>query len=189
MLEMGIIKESSSPWSWPVLLVPKKNSKNRMCVDYRKLNAVTERDNYPLPLINEVLETFGNAKYFSTIDLASGYWQIAMRESDKKKTAFITKYGTYEFNVMPFGLCNAPATFQRLMNQIYKGIAYKYVVVYLDDTNVFSQRFEDHIQHLKEVFTRIRKAGLKLNLEKCTFWMKQLLFLGHIIEAKGIFQT
>ena len=92
--------------------------------------------------------------------------------ADREKIAFITKYGTYEFNVMPFGLCNAPATFQYLMNQIYKGIAYKYVVVYLDDTNVFSRIFEDHIQYLKEVFTRIRKARLKLNLEKCTFWMK-----------------
>ena len=109
-----------------------------------------------------------------------------MYPADREKTAFITKYDTYEFNVMPFGLCNAPAIFQYLMNQIYKGIAYKYVVVYLDDTNIFSKTFEDHIQHLREVFTRIKKAGLKLNLEKCTFWMKWLPFLGHIIEAKGI---
>src|SRR6185437_11888783 len=91
-----------------------------------------------------------------------------------------------EFNIMPFGLCNAPATFQRLVNKVYKGIAYKYVVVYLDDTNVFSQTFDDHIKHLREVFIRIRKAGLKLNIEKCNFWMKCLPFLGHIIEEKGI---
>ena len=102
----------------------------------------------------------------------SGYWQVMMYLADREKTAFITKYSTYEFNVMLFGLCNTPATFQRLMNQIYKGIAYKYVVVYLDDTNVFSRTFEDYIQYLKKVFTRIRKARLKLNLEKCTFWMK-----------------
>src|SRR5438132_14131958 len=156
MLEMGIIKESSSPWSWPVLLVPKKNSKNRMCVDYRKLNAVTERDNYPLPLINEVLETFGNAKYFSTIDLASGYWQIAMRESDKKKTAFITKFSTYEFNVMPFGLCNAPATFQRLMDNILRLHIGTIAVVYLDDITVFSPTYKQHIKDLQMIFDTLR---------------------------------
>src|SRR5437870_13152582 len=102
----------------------------------------------------------------------SGYWQVIMYPADREKTAFITKYGTYEFNIVPFGLCNTPATFQCLMNQIYKGIAYKYIVVYLDDTNVFSRTFEDHIQYLKEVFTRIRKARLKLNLDKCTYSMK-----------------
>ena len=139
-----------------------------------------------MPRIDELLDSLAGATYFSTLDLMSGYWQVMMHPADREKTAFITKYGTYEFNVMPFGLCNAPATFQRLMNQIYQGIAYKYVIVYLDDTNIFSQIFKDYIQYLREVFTRIRKAGLKLNLEKCTFWMKRLFFLGHVIEAKGI---
>ena len=133
-----------------------------------------------------MLDSLAGATYFSTLDLMSGYWQVKVHPEDREKTAFITRYGTYEFNVMPFGLCNAPATFQRLMNQVYKGIAYKYVVVYLDDTNVFSRTFDDHIKHLREVFTRIRKAGLKLNIEKCNFWMKRLPFLGHIIEEKGI---
>ena len=150
----------------------KKNRKKRFCVDYRKLNAITKKDSYLLPHIDELLDSLARATYFSTLDLMSKYWQVMMHPADREKTAFITKYGTYEFNVMPFGLCNAPATFQRLMNQIYQGIAYKYVIVYLDDTNVFSRTFKDHIQHLRKVFTRIRKAGLKLNLEKCTFWMK-----------------
>ena len=186
MLENNLIQESTSPWASPVVLVSKKNRKKRFCVDYRKLNAITKKDSYPLPRIDEILDSLAGATYFSTLDLMSGYWQVMMNPADKEKTAFITRYGTYEFNVMPFGLCNAPATFQRLMNQIYKGIAYKYVVVYLDDTNVFSRTFDDHIKHLREVFTRIRKAGLKLNIEKCNFWMKRLPFLGHIIEAKGI---
>ena len=151
------------------MLVAKKNRKKRFCVDYRKLNAITKKDSYPLPRIDEMLDSIAGATYFSTLDLMSGYWQVMMHLADREKTAFITRYGTYEFNVMPFGLCNAPATFQRLMNQIYKGIAYKYVVVYLDDTNVFLWTFDDHIKHFREVFTRIRKAGLKLNIEKCNF--------------------
>ena len=186
MLDNKLIKESSSPWASPVVLVTKKNGKKRFCVDYRKLNAVTKKDQYPLPRIDEMLDSLAGATYFSTLDLMSGYWQVKVHPEDREKTAFITRYGTYEFNVMPFGLCNAPATFQRLMNKVYKGIAYKYVVVYLDDTNVFSRTFDDHIKHLREVFTRIREAGLKLNIEKCNFWMKRLPFLGHIIEEKGI---
>jgi len=172
MLDNKLIKDSTSPWASPVVLVMKKNGKKRFCVDYRKLNAITKKDSYPLPRIDELLDSLAGATYFSTLDLMSRYWQVMMHPADREKTAFITKYGTYEFNVMPFGLCNAPATFQRLMNQIYQGIAYKYVIVYLDDTNVFSRTFKDHIQHLREVFIRIRKAGLKLNLEKCIFWMK-----------------
>ena len=133
-----------------------------------------------------MLDSLAGATYFSTLDLMSRYWQVMMNSADKEKTAFITRYSTYEFNVMLFRLCNTPATFQCLMNQIYKDIAYKYVVVYLNDTNMFSRTFDDYIKHLHEVFTRIRKARLKLNIEKCNFWMKQLLFLGHIIEAKRI---
>ena len=186
MLENKLIKESTSPWTSPVVLVRKKNGKLRFCVDYRKLNNITKKDSYPLPRIDEMLDSLASTKYFSTLDLMSGYWQVAMDPEDQEKTAFITRHGTYEFNVMPFGLCNAPATFQRLMDRVYKGIAYKYVVVYLDDTNIFSRTFDDHIIHLREVFTRIRKAGLKLNIEKCNFWMNTLPFLGHIITEKGI---
>src|SRR5205085_10594688 len=143
-------------------------------------NKITKKDTYPLLRIDKILDSLARATYFSILDLMSGYWQVMMNFADKEKIAFITRYGTYEFNVMLFGLCNAPATFQRLMNQIYKDIAYKYVVVYLDDTNVFSRTFDDHIKHLREVFTRIRKAELKLNIEKCNFWMKRLPYLRHI---------
>jgi hypothetical protein len=169
MLDNKLIRESTSPWASPVVLVTKKNGKKRFCVDYRKLNAIMKKDSYPLPRIDEMLDSLAGAKYFSTLDLMSGYWQVLMDPMDREKTAFITRYGIYEFNVMPFGLCNVSATFQRLMNYIYKGIAYKYVIVYLDDTNIFSKTFNNHLKHLREVFTRIRKAGLKLNLEKCNF--------------------
>jgi hypothetical protein len=122
MLESGIIQPSESPWTSPVVLVRKKNGKLRFCVDYRKLNSITKKDAYPLPRIQEMLNTLAGSQWFSTLDLASGYWQVMMDPKDREKTAFITKYGIYEFNVMPFGLCNAPATFQRLMDRIYKGL-------------------------------------------------------------------
>ena len=147
---------------------------------------MTKKDAYPLPRIDEMLNTLAGSHWFSTLDLASGYWQVAMHPRDKEKTAFVTRYGTYEFNVMPFGLCNAPATFQRLMDRVYDGIAWKFVVVYLDDTIVYSRTFDDHLRHLNEVFYRIRKAGLRLNIEKCNFWMQRLPFLGHIIAPSGI---
>ena len=186
MLDNKLIRPSDSPWTSPVVLVRKKNGKLRFCVDYRKLNAITKKDAYPLPRIDEMLNALAGSSWFSTLDLASGYWQVAMEPRDREKTAFITRYGIYEFNVMPFGLCNAPATFQRLMDHVYDGIAWKFVVVYLDDTIIFSRTFNEHLDHLKRVFSRIRRAGLKLNLEKCNFWMRSLPFLGHIISPQGI---
>jgi hypothetical protein len=186
MIDNGLIRPSDSPWTSPVVLVKKKNGKLRFCVDYRKLNAITKKDAYPLPRIDEMLNALSGSQWFSTLDLASGYWQVAMHPNDREKTAFVTRYGTYEFNVMPFGLCNAPATFQRLMDRVYSKIAWKFVVVYLDDTVVYSRTFTDHLKHLREVFTRIRQAGLRLNIEKCSFWMQRLPFLGHIISPQGI---
>src|SRR5437868_9884979 len=152
MLDNNLITESTSPWASPVILVAKKNGKKRFCVDYRKLNKITKKDAYPLLRIDEMLDSLAGTIYFSILNLMSRYWQVIMNPADKEKTAFITRYSTYEFNIMLFRLCNAPATFQRLMNQIYKNIDYKYVVVYLDDTNVFSRTFDDHIKHLHEVF-------------------------------------
>ena len=186
MIQQGIVQPSSSPWASPIVLVKKKNGKTRFCVDYRKLNKITKRDAYPLPRIDEILDSLGNAKYFTSLDLASGYWQVEMNESDKEKTAFVTKQGIFEFNVMPFGLTNAPATFQRLMDRILYDIKDKYVLVYLDDINIYSTTFEEHMQHLQEVMERFRQANLKLNLEKCQFCKKELAFLGHVINANGI---
>jgi Reverse transcriptase (RNA-dependent DNA polymerase) len=186
MLDTKLIRPSSSPWTSPVVLVRKKNGKLRFCVDYRKLNGITKKDAYPLPRIDDMLNTLKGSKWFSTLDLASGYWQVAMHPRDREKTAFVTRYGIYEFNVMPFGLCNAPATFQRLMDRVYQDIAWKFVVVYLDDTIVYSKSFDEHLEHLRETFIRIRQAGLRLNLEKCNFWMQSLPFLGHIVTSIGI---
>ena len=151
MLEHKLIQASDSPWASPVVLVRKKNGKLRFCVDYRKLNAITKKDAYSLPHIDEMLYALSGCSWFSTLDLASGYWQVAMDPQDKEKTAFTTRYGIYEFNVMPFGLCNAPATFQRLMDRVYKEIAWKFVVVYLDDTIVYSKTFNEHLIHLQRV--------------------------------------
>ena len=133
MLSKGIIQPSSSPWASPVVLVRKKDGSTRFCIDYRKVNAVTRKDAYPLPRVDDTLDTLAGAKWFTTLDLLSGYWQVEVEPSDKQKTAFCTPEGLYEFNVMPFGLCNAPATFQRLMDMVLAGIQWSSCLVYLDD--------------------------------------------------------
>lgn len=186
MLDKGIIRESSSPWASPIVIVPKKNNKRRICIDYRKVNKVTEKDVYPLPVIDDILDSFQGAKWFSTLDLASGYWQVALKEKDKKKSAFITKFGLYEFNVMPFGLCNAPATFQRLMDKVMSRFIGKFVVVYLDDLTIYSKTFDDHVKHLQTIFNILRDAKLKLNKTKCSFFLPSIKFLGHEITREGI---
>jgi hypothetical protein len=186
MLKENIISPSDSPWSAPVVVAKKKNGKFRFCVDYRQLNQITIKDQYPLPRIDDLLDTFGKAKYFSTLDLTCGYWHVEVKPKDRKKTAFITNEGLYEFNVMPFGLTNAPATFQRLMNKIFKPYLNKFVVIYLDDTNIFSSTFEEHLQHLRKVLNEIGKSGLKLQPDKYHFGKTTLSFLGHIISKNGI---
>jgi len=138
MLEKGVIRESSSEWTSPIVLVKKKNGETRFCVDYRKLNKITRKDRHPLPRIDDLLDSFQDATCFTTLDLASGYWQIEMDPQDRSKTAFIIDDGIYEFNVMPFGLTNAPATFQRMMNKVFNKIIGNFVVVYLDDLNIYS---------------------------------------------------
>ena len=186
MERRGIIRKSKSPWASPVVVVDKKDNTKRFCVDYRKLNKITKIDRYPLPRIDDLLETFRTANWFTTLDLASGYWQVEMNESDKEKTAFITHKGLYEFNVMPFGLCNAPGTFQRLMNYVLQEFLGKFVAVYLDDIIIYSKTFEQHIDHIGQVFRALRKAILKIKLKKGYFCFPNLAFLGHIMGRNGI---
>ena len=186
MLEGGVIKESCSPWAAPIVLVQKKCGAWRFCVDYRKLNNITHKDAFPLPRIEDSLTSLNQAEWYSTLDLASGYWQVEVEESDKEKTAFTTPFGLFEFERMPFGLCNAPATFQRLMQRCLGEQLTESALVYLDDVIVFSKNFSDHLDHLESVFQALGRYGLKLRPEKCHLFQKQVKFLGHVVGSQGV---
>lgn len=186
MLRDGIIRESASEWASPVVIVPKKDGSLRFCVDYRKLNAVTRKDVYPLPRIDDTLESLAGAVLFSSLDLASGYWQIPVEASDQPKTAFVTSFGLYEFTRMPFGLCNAPSTFQRCMDLLLSGLKWVHCLVYLDDILVFSKDVPSHLQSLALVFGKLRTAGLSLKLKKCHFCRRRVRFLGHVVSEAGM---
>ena len=186
MLEKGVIEKSTSPWASPIVIVPKKSGEKRFCIDLRKVNKITKRDEHPLPRIDDMLDTFNGSEWFTTLDLASGYWQIEMDERDKEKTAFITHEGLYQWKVMPFGLTNAPATFQRMMQEVLGELFYTRAPAYIDDVNVHSKIFEEHLKDLEEVFKRLRKAGLKLRMDKCKFCFGEIEFLGYIIGKNGI---
>ena len=186
MLLSNIIQPSASPWSSPVLLLEKPNGEFRFCVDYRRLNEKTKKDAYPLPRIDETLDALGNAAWFSTLDLQSGFWQIPMKGADMEKTAFATHNGHWEFRVMPFGLANAPATFQRLMDLVLSGLHWTHCLVYLDDVIVFAPTEEEHLRRLDLVLGRISKAGLTLKPSKCHWMKSSVKFLGHIISGKGV---
>ncbi|XP_070405900.1 uncharacterized protein [Nothobranchius furzeri] len=178
MLERGVIRESCSPWAAPIVLVKKKDNSWRFCVHYRKLNAVTHKDAFPLPRIEETLTSLNRAEWFSTLDLASGYWQVEMDPQDREKTAFTTPLGLFEFERMPFGLCNAPATFQRLMQQCLSGQMAESLLVYLDDIIIYSPDFSSHLQHLDGVLQRLWQHGLKLRLDKCKLLQRETARLG-----------
>lgn len=190
LLAKGIIRESISPWSSPVHLVPKKSDlsgkiKWRMVIDYRKLNDKTIEDKYPIPNISDILDKLGRAQYFSCIDLASGYHQIEMDPHDIEKTAFNTDKH-YEFLRMPFGLRNAPSTFQRLMNNILKDLIPNSCLVYLDDILVYSTSLQEHLVKLKQVFQRLREHNFKIQLDKSEFLKKEVNYLGHVLSDKGV---
>ena len=186
MLEKGVIRPSASAWASPIVLVPKRDGSLRFCVDYRKVNSITKKDVYPLPRIDDILDTLSEARYFSTLDLASGFWQIEMDPATREKSAFVTHCGLHEFVRMPFGLCNAPATFQRLMQVVLAGLEWKCCFVYLDDILVCSKTFEEHMEHLRLVFERLRRAGLTLKPKKCCFLREEVQYLGHVISKRGI---
>ena len=186
MEKHNIIRESTSPYAAPVVMVPKKGGEMRFCVDYRLLNKATIKDRYPLPRIDDTIDALYGAQYFSTLDLFSGYWQIEIEEADKYKTAFVCEFGQYEFNRMPFGLTNAPATFQRLMNKILKPVLYQSALVYLDDIIVFSKTIIEHIKALQTIFSLLAEAGLKLKMKKCEFFKNKINYLGHIVSNKGV---
>ena len=187
MLQKGVIEPSSSPWASPVVLVTKKDGSTRFCVDYRKLNDVTRKDAYPLPRIDDTLDALKGSMYFSTLDLYSGYWQVKMDDADKHKTAFITRQGLFQFCTMPFGLCNTPATFERLMELTLSGLTWKCCLVYLDDIIVYGRNFDEALVNLRLVLDRIRRARLKLKTSKCELFRAHVPFLGHIVTRDGIY--
>lgn len=186
MIKKKVVKPSSSAWAFPVVLVSKKDGSTRFCVDYRKLNGITVKDAFPLPRMDDALAAFNGSNWLSSVDCASGYWQIPMAEEDREKTAFITPDGLFEFNVMPFGLTNAPATFQRFMNAVLAGYHWKFLIVYLDDIIIFSKTFQQHIKDLTQVFERLRQANVKLKTSKCKLFQRDLVYLGHHISLDGI---
>lgn len=186
MLEQGVVRPSNSPWASPVVLVKKPDGSDRFCVDFRAVNSVTRKSSYPLPRIGESLESLSGSAFFSCVDLQNGYWQILLEDDSKEKTAFITHAGLYEFNVMAFGLCGAPADFQRLMERVLRGLNWKIALIYLDDVLIFSCTFEDHLQHLRLVFDRFRASGLKLKPKKCFFGKRTVKYLGHVVSKDGV---
>ncbi|TPX40877.1 hypothetical protein SeLEV6574_g06366 [Synchytrium endobioticum] len=186
LLDRGLIRPSSSPFGAPVLFAPKKDGGLRLCLDYRALNKITMKNRYPLPRIEDQIDRLVGSKYFTKLDLRWGYWQIRVRDGDQYKTAISTRYGAYEFMVMPFGLCNAPATFQRLMNDILRPYLDKCVVVYLDDILIYSKTLDAHRHHIEQVFETIVKNGLTAKYSKCEVMRRDVRFLGYEIDGDGI---
>ena len=186
MLEDCQIEPSVSAWSAPTVLVTKKDGSTRFCMDYRRLNVHTKKDAFPLPRIDDSLNSLSGQAWFSTLDLASGYWQVRLSENAKPKTAFATHSGLFQFAVMPFGLCNAPATFKRLMSQVMCGLHWKRCLVYIDDILVFGNDFESALHNLEVVLDRVAEYGLQLKSTKCNLFRMSVPFLGHIVGRAGL---
>lgn len=186
LLKEGKVQESNSPWASPVVLVAKKDGSQRLCVDYRQLNSVTVKDAFPLPRIDDSLDCLSGAKWFSTLDMASGYWQVGMDPTTKQKAAFVTSSGLFEWNCLPFGLTNSPGTFKRLITLVLKGLQFKICLCYLDDVIVFAETFQEHLQRLEKVLIRFASAGLKLKPSKCNLFQPKISYLGHIVTEQGV---
>lgn len=189
LMGQGLVVPSTSPFAAPVLLVKKKDGSFRLCVDYRLLNKETVRDRFPLPHIRDLLDKLRGAKYFTKIDLRQGYWQVRMAPRDEPKTAFVTPTGTYQFRVLPMGLCNAPATFQRVMTKVLGKLtegADACVVIYLDDLLIFSRTATEHAHHVKQVLAALADADLRLHPSKCAFGVQRVVFLGHTVTPDHV---
>ena len=186
LLSKGFIRPSISPWGAPVLFVKKKDGSLRLCIDYKQLNRVTIRNQYPLTRIDELFDQLQGSRVYSKIDLRSGYHQLRVQESDVPKTAFRTRYGHYEFLVMPFGLTNALAAFMDLMNWVFQPYLDRFVIVFIDDILLYSGSLEEHSEHLRIVLQTLRERQLYAKLSKCQFWLDKVAFLGHVISVEGV---
>ncbi|GBG59377.1 hypothetical protein CBR_g38404 [Chara braunii] len=186
LLRLGFIKPSNSPWGAPVLFAYKADETLRLCIDYRGLNRYTVKNSYPMPRADELFDRLAGNRFFTKIDLRSGYHQIRVATEDQPKNVFRSRFGHYEFTVMPFGLTNAPATFQTAMTDIFRDILEEYILVYLDDILVYSRTLEDHIRHLRDVLQRLRKHGFYVKLSKCRFAQRKVDFLGHHVSNQGL---
>jgi hypothetical protein len=185
-LAKGYVRESSSPAGAPIIFAPKKNDTLRLCVDYRGLNAITVKDQYPIPLISELLDRLNGAKVFSKMDLKDAYYRIRIKEGNERKTAFRTRYGHFEFLVLPMGLTNSPATFQSYINNALHGYIDDFCVVYLDDILIFSRSKEEHQQHIDLIMERLRKAELYANPKKCSFFQEEIEFSAILLIRKTL---
>lgn len=186
MLQAGVIEPSSSPWLSPIVLVRKKGGDLRFCVDYRKVNAVTTADTYPLPRIDELIDELGTADTFTTLDAKAGYWSIDVHIKDRPKTAFSDGYRLFQFRHLPFGLSTVPSTFQRIMNLILSPVLGRHTLAYLDDIMVYSRGFSQHLIDFEETLKLLGAAGLKLNPDMCSFAANTINFLGFTISQEGV---
>ena len=185
-LQASVIPESSSPWASPIIYVRKKDGSIRPCVDYRRLNECTQKCAHPIPETSSCLDSLNGAKYVSSLDLRSGYWQIKVNKQDRPKAAFTSRHGLYEYLVMPFGLTNAPGTFQMCMEIIFRGLQSKSVVIFFDDIILFNDSFESHLENLNEVLGRLTNADLKLKPSKFHLLQQEVVFLKHVVSEAGI---
>ncbi len=183
LLERGVIQPSTSPWSSRYLLVAKKDGTERFCVDLRQLNAITVKDVYPLPRIDDILDSLHNCTHFTTLDLTMGFYHVPLSPRSRPKTAFQTFHGLWEFIRLPMGWCNAPSIFQRNIDIALAGLQWQQCIVYIDDVIIFSSSFEQHLAHINQILTRLSDVGAKLKLAKCHFARREVPFLGHIISA------
>lgn len=186
MLEQNLIEPSVGEWASNVVIVTKKDGTPRFCVDYRAINAKTRKDAYPLPLVSESLDSLNGAKWFSTFDLRAGYHQLAVHADDRPKTAFVIRRGSFQFRVLPFGMCNSPATFSRMMNLVMTGLNFEICLIYLDDIIIFAETLDSHFERLERVLVRLQEANLKLKPSKCKLLQRRVIFLGHVVSEQGV---